>query len=95
MNPIKHIDKAKRRNKNVCVYNRVVLKFRTEHGNDIVVLCANFQIDWTIESDVTNERDFVRLEHWGEPHDGCSCNHRQHGRGEESAAKRFRFVPLV
>ena len=33
--------------------------------------------------------------HWGEPHDGCSCNHRQHGRGEESAAKCFRFVPLV
>ena len=30
--------------------------------------------------------------HWGEPHDGCSCNHRQHGRGEESAAKCFRFV---
>ena len=20
-------------------------------------------------------------DHWGEPHDGCSCNHRQHGRG--------------
>ena len=33
--------------------------------------------------------------HWGEPHDGCNCNHRQHGCGEESAAKRFRFVPLV
>ena len=33
--------------------------------------------------------------HWGEPHDGCSYNHRQHGRGEESAAKCFRFVPLV
>ena len=33
--------------------------------------------------------------HWGEPHDGCSSNHRQHGRGEESAAKCFRFVTLV
>ena len=33
--------------------------------------------------------------HWGQPHDGCSCNHRQHGRGEESAAKCFRFVSLV
>ena len=20
-------------------------------------------------------------QHWGEPHDGCSCNHRHHGRG--------------
>ena len=29
--------------------------------------------------------------HWGEPHDGCSCNHRQHGRGEESS-KCFRFI---
>ena len=23
--------------------------------------------------------------HWGEPHDGCSCNHRHHGRGRRWA----------
>ena len=25
------------------------------------------------------------LQHWGEPHDGCSCNHRHHGRGRRWA----------
>ena len=38
---------------------------------------------------------FKCVSHWGEPHDSCSCNHRQHGHGEESTAKCFRFVPLV
>ena len=25
---------------------------------------------------------FCLAGHWGEPHDGCSCNHCQHGRGQ-------------
>ena len=25
---------------------------------------------------------FCLAGHWGEPHDGCSCNHRQHGPGQ-------------
>ena len=44
---------------------------------------------------IRNPDFFASPVHWGEPHEGCNCNHRQHGRGEESAAKCFRFVPLV
>ena len=31
------------------------------------------------------KRLWISLHHWGEPHDGCSCNHRQHGRGRRWA----------
>ena len=30
-------------------------------------------------------RNRYAASHWGEPHDGCSCNHRQHGRGRRWA----------
>ena len=48
------------------VYNllrsyRIVLKFYTEHGSDIAILCAKFQSDSTTETDVIDKRDFARV----------------------------------
>ena len=40
----------------------IALKFCTEHGSITAVLCAKFQIDWTIETGVMDERDFARFE---------------------------------
>ena len=40
----------------------IVLKFCTEHGSDTAVLCATFQNDWTIETDVMDEREFARFD---------------------------------
>ena len=40
----------------------IALKFCTEHGSIIAVLCAKFQTDWTIEMDVMEERVFARFE---------------------------------
>ena len=45
---------------NIRLDNTIVLKFCTEHDN--VVLCAKFQNDWTIKTDVMDKRDFARLE---------------------------------
>ena len=42
---------------NSCSRSPLALKFCTEHGSIIAVLCAKFQIDWTIETDVVDERD--------------------------------------
>ena len=36
--------------------------FCTEHGSITAVHCAKFQTDWTIETDVMDERDFARIE---------------------------------
>ena len=32
-----------------------------------------------------------RLIYWGEPHDGCSCNHRHHSRGRRWAHFKISF----
>ena len=34
----------------------------TEHGSIIAVLCAKFQTDWIIETDVMDQWDFTRFE---------------------------------
>ena len=39
----------------------IVLQFCTEHDSITVVLCAKLQNDWTNETDVMDERDFVRF----------------------------------
>ena len=39
----------------------ILLKFCTKHDSDNVGLCAKFQNDWTTETDVMIERDFVRF----------------------------------
>ena len=47
---------------NSCFSSPIALKFCTEHDSVTAVLCAKFQTDWTIETDVMDERDFVRFE---------------------------------
>ena len=41
-------------------------QFCTKHGSVIAALCAKFQNDWTTDTNVMDERDFVRFEltHW-------------------------------
>ena len=39
----------------------IVLRFFTEHGSITAVLCAKFQIDWTIETDIMDEQDFTKF----------------------------------
>ena len=40
----------------------IILKFWTEHGSVIAMLCAKFKNDLTTEMDVMDERDFTRFE---------------------------------
>ena len=47
---------------NSCLSWLIALKFCTEYGCITAVLCAKFQIDWTIETDVMDERNFARFE---------------------------------
>ena len=49
---------------NSCFSWLIALKFCTGHGSitAVSVLCAKFQTDWAIETDVMDERDFARFE---------------------------------
>ena len=47
---------------NSCLSWPIILKFCTEHGSITAVLCANFQTDWTIETDVMDQPVFLRFE---------------------------------
>ena len=40
----------------------IVLIFCTELGSDTAVLCAKFQTNWTIGTEVVDERDFARFQ---------------------------------
>ena len=46
---------------NSCFSWPIALKFCTAHGSITAVLRAKFQTDWTIETDVMDERDFKRF----------------------------------
>ena len=46
---------------NSCFSWPIALKFCTEHGSFTAVLFAKFQTDWTIKTDVMDERDFARF----------------------------------
>ena len=46
---------------NILISNLIVLKFCTEHGSDIVLLCAIFQSNWTTATDVKDEQFFADL----------------------------------
>ena len=45
-----------------CFSFPIILNFFTEHGSDTAMLCAKFQDDWTIDTDVMDEQDFGRFE---------------------------------
>ena len=47
---------------NLLLSCQIVLKFCTEHGSEIIVLCAKFQNELTTEMVVIKERDLARLE---------------------------------
>ena len=40
----------------------IILKFCTEYGSITVVLCAKLWKDWTTKTDVTDERDYEKVE---------------------------------
>ena len=47
---------------NICFICLVFLKFCTKHSSDAVKLCARFQDDWIIWTDVMHKRDSTRFE---------------------------------
>ena len=47
---------------NPCFSWPITLKFCTEHGSITAMLCAKFQTDWTIETDVMDGQVFARFE---------------------------------
>ena len=47
---------------NSCFSWPITLKFCTEHDSITAVLCAKFQTDWTIETDVVEEQVSTRFE---------------------------------
>ena len=47
---------------NLFIKYPIVFVFYTEHHSDTVVLSAKFQNDWTTETGIMDERDFVRFE---------------------------------
>ena len=47
---------------NLSINHPIVLKFCSEHGNDTAVLLAKFKNNWTIETDVMDDRHFKIFE---------------------------------
>ena len=48
--------------RNTCVICPNALNFCTKHGSDTAMLCAKFQNDWIIDTDVMDECDFAIFE---------------------------------
>ena len=61
---------------NSCFSWPIAFKFCTVHGSITTVLCATFQTDWTIETDVMDERDFARFAKVGSLRSQWSDGHK-------------------